>query len=230
MNIFQKIKDIFSYLYPRPLDLEGGGERVDIFWKNNPGFDAFDQYQKTHWLRYEFAKEYIQKSDICADFACGTAYGTMTLAQHAQSVIGVDSNTEVIQVVKERYLRQSNMQLIPGDLLAIDFVQMFNKIISFETLEHFTEKDILKLLSSFHRALKNSGKLIFSTPYLQEKSKRALEMGFHKTYEIDETKVQQWMENTGFRLELLKFQNYHSYTIENQLDIKHFIIGIAIKV
>jgi 2-polyprenyl-3-methyl-5-hydroxy-6-metoxy-1,4-benzoquinol methylase len=218
----------FSVFFSR--SIESNGERVDIFYKASKiNLEKFDIYQKSHYYRYQFAKELIDSQMICGDFACGTGYGSVILAEKAQKVFGVDINPLVIQTIKNRYKKNKNVEFILGDLLKISDKSKYDLITSFETVEHFNEQDIPRFFSLCYQALKPNGKFIFSTPYKQEKSEAAIKLGFHLTFNIDEDKISLWLVNAGFSADFYKYQNYETHNIEDQLEKKDFIICMAHK-
>ena len=106
---------------------------------------------------------------------------------------------------------------------------MFDNIISFETIEHLKEEDIPDLFKAFSRALKPGGILIFSTPYMQERSPEAISMGFHLTFDIGENTIKSWLTANSLQAEIIKYQNYEQHTIEDNLLKKDFIICVARK-
>ncbi|MFA6391476.1 MAG: class I SAM-dependent methyltransferase [Patescibacteria group bacterium] len=228
-NILRKIYFKFFNKPAASGELEGNGERVDIKYQKDAQFDKFDLYQKSHYRRYEFARDYITTGSVCGDFACGTGYGSMMLAEKSQKVIGVDLNSEVIEKIKERYANVKNVEFINSNLLDLKYSLEFDSIISFETIEHLMEDDIVKLLNIYHKALKLGGKLIFSTPYMQERSENAIKLGFHQTFYINEEKIMQWLKATGFTIECFKYQNYQTHLIQETLGHKDFIISVAKK-
>jgi 2-polyprenyl-3-methyl-5-hydroxy-6-metoxy-1,4-benzoquinol methylase len=232
-KIYRKIKKTLlnrkekSYDFNASNPLGGNGERVDIQLNKEIDFDSMDIYQKNHWKRYEFAKDIIDANDICGDFACGTGYGSILMAEKTKTVIGADLNKQVIQKIRERYNDYSNVHFLNENLLNLSYTNYFDSIISFETLEHFEEEDLKKLLLIFNTALKEKGRLIFSTPYMQEQSEEAMKMGFHLTFYINEEKIRNWLEEAGFQLQTIKYQNYDTHIIENDLTKKEFIICVA---
>ncbi len=211
--------------------LGGNGERVDIQLMDDThlDFDTLDMYQKNHYRRYEFVKDIIPDGDICGDFACGTGYGSVLISDKAMKVIGADIDAKVIHTIQERYKDKTNVTFLNENLLSLPYSDSFDTIISFETLEHFSEDDIKKLLSIFHLCLKKNGQLIFSTPYMQEKSETAMKLGFHLTFYINEEKINNWLNEAGFKIEVVKYQNYETHAIQNQLEKKDFIICVARK-
>jgi len=210
--------------------LGGNEERVDIYYGPSLAFDKLDRYQKAHLRRYQFALNYVNKGESWGDFACGTAYGSAMLAEKAQKVIGADRDSRVIRHVQKRYKHFPNLQLEQKQLQELDYQSIFDGIVSFESIEHFTKEDIQVVLSNFHKALKPNGRLIFSTPYLQEMSPHELKKGFHLTFEIDESMVSTWLEDNGFRLSEFWYQNYQDYEVQQDIELKEFILGIAHKV
>lgn len=209
--------------------LDDKGVRVDLVYKERINTEKLDMYQKSHYARYEFAEKQILKNSVCGDFACGTGYGTAMIAKKAKKVIGVDKNARVITEIKKRYKWVKNVKFIKSDLLKLKFKHVFDYIISFETLEHFKEKDIILLLNLYHQILKSNGIIIFSTPYMQINNKAAKKMGFHKTFFIDEEKINAWLTKTRFKPRQYKYQNYQTHLITNNPEVKHFIICIAKK-
>ncbi len=195
----------------------------------NMNYKKFDMYQKSHYKRYVYAQSLIMSEDVVGDFACGSGYGSMMLAQRAAKVIGVDINGDVIEEVKLRYKKSENTTFFHSDVLNLNFVGHFDKIVSFETVEHLKEEDIRKLFNIYHRALKEGGVLIFSTPYNQEKSEIAIKMGFHLTFYIVEETVMNWLEQAGFELQKFYYQNYVAHDLVDDLGHKDFIITVASK-
>ena len=233
---YRKIKKKFSYTaeaekydFNVSNPLGGNGERVDIQVNENIIFDEMDIYQKNHWKRYEFAKEIINDNDICGDFACGTGYGSILISDKASAVIGADLNSTVIDKIKERYNAFKKVSFFNENILNLSYTNYFDSIISFETLEHFEEIDIKKLLLIYSKALKENGRLIFSTPYMQEQSEQAIKMGFHLTFYINEVRIRNWLEESGLQLNVIKYQNYDTHIIGSNPDKKEFIICVASK-
>ncbi|AZB31068.1 class I SAM-dependent methyltransferase [Chryseobacterium balustinum] len=217
------------YDFDKNNPLGDGGERVDFTYSDNLDISKLDLYQQNHVQRYLFAEKIIQQGCDCGDFACGTGYGSAILSKKANSVLGIDLNEKVISEIKKRYQNIQNVSFENKNLLEIDFKNKFDTIVSFETIEHFTEENILKLISLYHKALKNKGQLIFSVPYMQEESENAKKLGFHLTFEINENKISNWLSEIGFTVEKNYYQNYKTHTIHENLDDKEFIICIAKK-
>lgn len=218
------------YDFNKSNPLGGNGERVDIQLQKTFDFEKLDMYQKNHFRRYEFAKEIVEAGDICGDFACGTGYGSILISEKAKKVIAADIDDGVITTIKERYVNNKNVTFLNENLLDLKFENVFDKVLSFETIEHFSEPDIKKLLSMFSKSLKQGGKLIFSTPYTQEKSEAAMKLGFHLTFYIDEEKINGWLKEAGFSIQSVCYQNYDSHFVKNELEKKDFIICIARKI
>jgi len=212
------------------IDLNDNGERVDIRYDRNVDFDKLDLYQKSHYRRYEFASNLVPPGGTCGDFACGTGYGSVMLSEKCKKVIGADINSVVIKNIKSRYKTINNVEFHVADLLDLEYENSFESIISFETIEHFREHDIKSLLKVYHKALKPDGRLIFSTPYKQERSDAALKLGFHQTFWINEEIIDQWLKESNFKIEFSKYQNYQTHTIQDCLELKDFIICVAKKV
>jgi len=218
-----------SYDFDKNNPLGDGGERVDFTYTSLLDISKLDMYQQNHIQRYLFAEKIISNNLVCGDFACGTGYGSAILSKKSKSVLGIDLNSKVINEIKKRYQHISNVSFENKNLLEINFENEFDTIISFETIEHFTEENIFKLLTLYNKALKSKGKIIFSTPYMQEESENAKKLGFHLTFNINEEKIKTWLDKTQFNLDSIYYQNYKTHTIHKNLEDKEFLICIATK-
>ncbi len=208
--------------------LTENGERVYLDLEKKIPFKHFDMYQKSHFKRYKFAASLL-RSQCIGDFACGTGYGTVMLAQNNKKVIGVDIKDNVVREINRKYTHISNVNFINKNLLELDYKNYFDTIVSFETIEHLGEDDILIVLRKFSDALKTDGMLIFSVPYLQEKSPQAIKMGFHKTFEIDELRIHKWFKSIPITINKFFYQNYKSHHVRKHLRKKDFIICVGKK-
>lgn len=202
------------------MNLENNGERMDINYYDM-NYNNFNMYQKSHFKRYEMAKKLIKEDYIVADMACGSGYGSMMLSENCKEVHGVDIDEITINEIKERYGNENKVFFYNKNLLDIDFENKFDMIVSFETVEHFEESDIDKLMHNFHKSLKDGGKLLFSTPYDQEKSRAS--MKWHKTFYITEDKIKNLIEKY-FKIEDIWYQDYKTHDLNQDGMVKHFII------
>jgi 2-polyprenyl-3-methyl-5-hydroxy-6-metoxy-1,4-benzoquinol methylase len=202
------------------INLENNGERMDIDFYSMD-YNGFDGYQKSHYKRYEFATTKLNKEDIVGDMACGSGYGSMMLSKNCKEVQGYDIDEITVNEIKKRYINESNINFGVMNLLDITDENKYDKIISFETVEHFTPEEIKILMSKFHKALKKDGRLIFSTPYNQERS--IFSMKFHKTFYITEDVIKEMVKGL-FEVEQTHYQDYDTHEFKGNNGVKHFII------
>ena len=117
---------------------------------------------------YEHFHRYVLAARWCAntrtlDAACGEGYGSALLAQAGASVKAVDISQQAIAHAKQRYGQLAGLEFHVSDCLALPFDDdEFDRVVSFETLEHLQEHD--RLLAEFRRVLKPDGFLILSSP------------------------------------------------------------------
>ena len=96
------------------------------------------------------------------DIACGEGYGSDLIAQAANSVIGVELDTQVVDAASQRYervnlnFRQGNILNIPVEDASCELV------ICFETIEHIA--DHAKAVAEMKRVMTADGVLVVSTP------------------------------------------------------------------
>jgi cyclopropane fatty-acyl-phospholipid synthase-like methyltransferase len=213
----------------KDVPLEGGGERVDINLANGvPDYDSFDMYEKSHWRRYEFALEKLVGGGTSGDFACGTGYGSVLLAQRSSKVVGADLDGRVVAAASRRYRHVPNVSFLRRNLLDLNHKNTFDTIVSFETVEHFSPDEIPRLFATFASASKPGAMLILSTPYLQPASPEALSMGFHQTFSIDEERVETWFRDAGYSVHEFLCQNYETHDIVADMPVgRDFIIAVG---
>lgn len=202
------------------MNLENDGERMDIDYYNMD-YNKFDCYQKSHYKRYEMAKTLVKENDVVGDMACGSGYGTLMLSNNCKKVHGVDIDDTTITEISKRYENENKVKFHKQNLLDIEFENKFDVIISFETVEHFEESEMDKLMSNFHKALKSGGSLIFSTPYNQEQN--VFSMKWHKTFYITEEKIPKLL-GKYFEVEETWYQDYVTHDLKKNINKKDFII------
>ncbi len=115
-----------------------------------------------HWHRYAFAMELARGRHVL-DAACGEGYGAALLARTAASVLGLDLSPDVVAHAQARY-GGPRLRFEQADLLRLEGIAdaSVDLVVSFETLEHLAEHDVL--LAGFSRVLKPDGLLLLSTP------------------------------------------------------------------
>jgi len=129
------------------------GERLE------PG--VFNETTIEHLHRYALAADLVAGNNVL-DIACGEGYGSRLLAKSALRVTAIDINEEIIQAAKQKYI-QPNLEFKTGSVERIpEGDQVFDAVVSFETLEHISAHDIM--LAEIKRVLKQEGLLIISTP------------------------------------------------------------------
>jgi len=115
-----------------------------------------------HYHRYALAARWCANTRTL-DAACGEGYGSAMLALSATSVEGVDVSEQAIGHAKERYGHLPGLNFQVADCTRLPYADdEFDRVVSFETLEHLAEQD--QLLAEFRRVLKPGGFLVLSSP------------------------------------------------------------------
>ena len=115
-----------------------------------------------HWHRYAFARPLCAGKRVL-DAACGEGYGSNLLAAVAADVVGVDVSEQAVAHARSRYSNQSNLRFECADATALpDLGPRFDRIVSFETLEHLKAQE--QLLQGFANQLSDDGILLISSP------------------------------------------------------------------
>lgn len=126
-----------------------------------PGYLLPDT-EYSHLSRYELASQYVNGLEVL-DIACGTGKGSFIMVKNgsAKSVLGCDIDSNAIRYAKHRY-QIENIDFKVENAQCLPFENMFDVIVSFETIEHLSDYD--SFLKSVKRALRPGGLFILSTP------------------------------------------------------------------
>ncbi len=144
-----------------------------------------------HLHRYLSAIKLV-KSKVVLDIASGEGYGSDLLAEHAAHVFGVDIAVDAIEHARGKYKR-SNLEFHVGDCTHIPLAdQSVDIIVSFETLEHYTQHDASFV--EFKRVLKPGGKLLISSP---DKKYYTDDRNFHNEFHLKELYEQEFRDLVG---------------------------------
>ena len=137
---------------------------------------------KRHFVRYQFASSYVRGQSVL-DAGCGTGYGSCSLAELAQNVVGVDVAPEAIEYSKAHY-RRPNLRFLLMDCEALAFpASSFDVVCGFEVIEHLRHSG--KYLDEIRRILKRGGLAILSTPNKMLSSPHAAPSNPHHVQEFD---------------------------------------------
>lgn len=117
--------------------------------------------RKDHVARYLFAKSYLKPNDRILDAMCGIGYGSRLLSE-SNFVEAFDIDEETIEFAKSRYYNEKITYECCSYKGFYYHPNLYDLIVCFEAIEHIDDEKFL--LSKFHLALKDSGKLILSTP------------------------------------------------------------------
>lgn len=158
-GVYEKIRKTSISSFPFSLLLEERDLHMDMMRESGSRSDA-------HIYRYKFACDYIRPGDRVLDAACGLGYGSHIIAHQskAKSVLGVDGSRFAIEYANATYVNESTkyMEGYLPDALSSYSDASFDIIISFETLEHVENPELV--LNEFYRLLSPGGRLITSVP------------------------------------------------------------------
>ena len=115
-----------------------------------------------HYHRYALATKWCTDSRTL-DAACGEGFGAALLATTATTVEAVDISQQAVDHASKKYAHIPGLGFHQADCTQLPFADNeFDRVVSFETLEHLTQQD--QLLTEFRRVLKTDGLLILSSP------------------------------------------------------------------
>jgi ubiquinone/menaquinone biosynthesis C-methylase UbiE len=190
-------------------------------------FEIDSPWKGEHYFRYAELSKHIGPRDVVLDIACGTGYGTNRISTYtSNTVIGGDISAEAVETCNKTW-KKDNLSFRVLDGTQLDFPdQYFDKIISFETIEHTTEYN--PMLKEFYRVLKKGGTAIISTPnFLINSPKGYIENPYHtQEFVLDELK--NILENVFNTVEIYgqKYSRYEKGSVPQIGKLMEFILKI----
>jgi ubiquinone/menaquinone biosynthesis C-methylase UbiE len=162
-----------------------------------------------HIHRYNEALLHVNSNDIILDIACGTGFGTAILAGKTKGkVIGGDIAADAIEECGRNW-KKDNLEFRVLDGTKLNFPDhYFDKIVSFETIEHTT--GYKQMVAEFSRVLKPGGLLILSTPNSDVSSPDGVIGNPFHTQELNAVELQQLLAGSFSRVQL-SGQRYRRY-------------------
>lgn len=140
-----------------------GGYQYEAIRKGNP---IQKQWHKNrhNLIRY---LNFLSKKDIVLDAGCGSGNVIYDFSKNVKFILGVDNNQRCVEFVEEkiREINIRNAEVLRRDLLNLKLKdKKFDKVIMTEVIEHFSKKDIDKLLQEIKKILSPKGEILITTP------------------------------------------------------------------
>ncbi len=144
-----------------------------IFLECDPGQDSGERFLPSrscrnltsaeHFARYLFASGFCAGKRVL-DVACGAGYGSYILKiLGAAHVVGLDSDAVAVALARRNY-QAAGLEFRAGDATAWEAPDApFDVIVSFETLEHVSDPEVL--LKNLRRQLAPQGLFLISCPH-----------------------------------------------------------------
>lgn len=117
--------------------------------------------------RYKFAGRLLQPSDLVLDAGCGQGTGSVLLAKFAKRVVGVDTDSDLVESARREYAIDSVSFEVANVLDLGDYVGRFDAVVSMDVIEHFSEDDGRTVASNLASTLKDGGLMVLGTPNIR---------------------------------------------------------------
>jgi SAM-dependent methyltransferase len=153
---------------PTPEDSSRGNGRLTAMEFTGeryvPNYTEGPQLSYEHWHRYLYAAQFVTGKTVL-DIASGEGYGSSWLAQTAKHVVGIDLDPHAVRHASSKYTRP-NLEFRCGsaEVIPVEGGQVFDVVVSFETIEHLWAEQQFTFLHEVDRLLKPDGVLLVSTP------------------------------------------------------------------
>ena len=155
-----------------------------------------------HYERYFTCLEilgHLGKDEKWLDCACGTGYGTNLLSNFCQNVIGYDIDEEAVIYASIEY----GSQRVKFTNSLSDLEYLCDVVFSVETIEHMSESEGQRFLTTLNNSLKQDGTLVITTPILK-KTNHQPSNKYH-ILEYSDEHFRRLLNQAGFIVEETKF-------------------------
>jgi len=111
---------------------------------------------------YKFAAKMIGAGKRVADVGCSEGFGTILLAEHASSCVGIDLDRDAIEIANTT-VASSKLTFVAADVLHDD-VGRFDAVVALDVIEHIYGEHEDDFVAALAGALGDDGLLILGTP------------------------------------------------------------------
>lgn len=123
--------------------------------------EAYRKFLIANAVQYYFEK-YFPKQGIFVEMGSGTSQTSCKIIKHKRILIALDISEHALTEAKK--IPQIN-KIIQADIFKTPFKNnSINGIWNLGVMEHFNERDIIKILNEFHRVLKKDSYVILFWP------------------------------------------------------------------
>ncbi len=136
-------------------------------------YDYYSSYYIHKYARFK-------KTDIVLDFGCGLGRLSERYAKSVSSLVGIDISNKLIEFAKKNSTHK-NISYYVGDSLG-QIEERFDLIYVFGVFLHLTDEMLSDLIASFHKVLKDGGRIVFIEPLLNNRIEKE-EVVLYRTIE-----------------------------------------------
>ena len=124
------------------------------------------------------------------EIACGTGYWTEILADYADSILAIDSSTEMIEIARKRTESRANVSFLVSDAYSMDNVGgSFDGALCGYWISHVKERMIKKFLDTIHGKLESGSVVVMiDNRYVESATPISRTDGEGNTYQIRKLK------------------------------------------
>lgn len=147
--------------------------------------------------RYLFAANFVRETDSVLDVACGSGLGCGILSKTAKhgKVVGVDLEKKGGEFAGIERCHH-NVRFLVGDAMKIDMDTVFDRVVSFETIEHLEQPG--DFLLRLRDVLSTDGLMILSVPRGMSPAYLSRPLNPYHVKEYSAPELLELLSNCGF--------------------------------
>lgn len=198
----------------------------DLFTRVAPNYDVMNNVVslgvQNIW-RYKLYRQLnVKRTDHCLDLCCGTGDSTISLAERADYVVGLDFNKKMLaiahQKIRKKHL-QARIRLVNRDAMQLPFApNSFDLVTICFGLRNVPDAE--KTIKEVFRVLKPHGK--FAILEMSQPTKPLIKIGWHAYFKVfpyfaklTKSKIQDYQYLSKTSKEFLTAQQLKSLLVQN---------------
>lgn len=145
-------------------DSKAAEQEPPHFTGERPGWsETFEYDQARHLAAYRYALTLAVGARVL-DAGCGDGFGTQSIADVAERVVGLDRSREAIEYCRRTW-QKPNLTFVEGDLTVPGILdEQFDLVLNFQVIEHIPESRAGAFLAALKSSLAPGGRLLLTTP------------------------------------------------------------------
>lgn len=178
--------------------------------------------------RYKFCAKMLEGKKSILEVGCGDGFGMPIIAQGAEFVLGIDSESRLIEGNKERLVDLKNVKFTTHDICESKVDGVFDGAFAIDVIEHLDKELETKFMTNTCKSLNSDGIFIIGTPNIFANE--------HATYRSRVQHINLQSQDSLRALLYQYFNNVFMFSMNDEVvhtgygPMAHYLFGVGVGV